>query len=94
MRAEYQVDLRRTYVTTQCQHQRVVEQRPARVEHGGMVAIADEELVGLDAVVAAHQIIEGDAAMPVGIEQHESHSFSSASVVEWAQDRKDAQWSY
>ncbi|RZA14087.1 MAG: hypothetical protein EOP93_19190 [Lysobacteraceae bacterium] len=38
-----------------------------------MGAVGDRELVGLHAVIATHKIVEGDAAMPLGLEQQEPH---------------------
>jgi hypothetical protein len=77
--AQQQFDLVGAHVATQGQHQRVVEQRPARVDQRGVVAIGDQELVGLYPIVATDEVVVGDAAMPVRLEQHETHRLSPPS---------------
>jgi len=52
-----------------------VERGTARIDPRGLVAVDDQELVRLHAVVAAHEIVEGDAQMALAAEQFGGHPF-------------------
>jgi uncharacterized Fe-S cluster protein YjdI len=57
----------------QRQAQRRIQQRAARIDQRRCVAVPDQELVGLHAVVAAYEVVEGDADVVAAAEQFCSH---------------------
>src|SRR5690606_16593965 len=76
VRAQHPGQRLRRHVLAHGEDQRVVEQRTARIDEGAVVAVDDQELVGLDAIVAADEVVEDDAAVAVGVVEDGGHGDS------------------